>query len=97
MSTILSRRRAAAESSKYGAAEIRIDTATRLVRQVSLERIEDGRVVALMTFTLRELRQQPNGMYRLKTHLQSDSGVLERGGRVGARAELLREFLQQLR
>ncbi|MEY4187408.1 MAG: hypothetical protein RIT02_2442 [Planctomycetota bacterium] len=97
LSTILARRRAAAGISKYGAAEIRIESANRLVRHVLLERIEAGRVVALLDFSLQDVRPQPDGVYELRTHLQTDAVVLDRGSRAGARAELLRNFLQLLR
>lgn len=97
LSTILAQRKAESGSAKYGAAEIQIESRTRLVRHVSLERIADDRLLAVLNFSLREVRPQSAALYQLRTHLQTDSLVLDRGSRTGARADLLREFLQLLR
>jgi hypothetical protein len=95
--TILASPRPGDRNSKYGTVEIEIDPRSRLVRRVSLERLNDKRSIAVISFYLQEVRQREESFYEVESHLQSDAEVLQPGFRLGKRSELLREFLSYLR
>jgi hypothetical protein len=85
------------KSSKYGPVELEIESETSLVRRASVERLNEGRTVAVVSFSLEEVAAQSDSLYEMKTYLQPDAEVLDRGSRRGRRSELLREFMQQIR
>lgn len=95
--TILAHPRPAADNAKYGTVEIDIEPQSLLVRRVTLERLNNKRVVAVVSFSLEEMRQREDSLYELHAHLQADAQVFDRGARLGKRSDLLREFLQKLR
>ncbi|MFM7059514.1 MAG: hypothetical protein ACKO2P_21585 [Planctomycetota bacterium] len=95
--TILAQPRLSPADSRYGAVEIQIEADTHLVRDVVMERLQDGRIIAALNFSLQDLRPQQDSLYEIQTHLQRNAVVLDRTSRAGSRAELLRGFLQQLR
>jgi hypothetical protein len=96
-SRILARSRSVTMSSKCGDIEIDIDPQSLLVRRVALERLRDQRVVAVVSFSLVEVRSREESLYELTAHLEPAARVLDHSGTVGGRSELLREFLQKLR
>jgi len=85
------------KSSKFGPVELEIERGTSLVRRASVERLNEGRTVAVVSFSLEEVASQNDSMYEMKTYLQPDVEVLDRNSRRGRRSELLREFIQQIR
>jgi hypothetical protein len=95
--TILASPRSDVSNSKYGTVEIEIDTRSGLIRRVSLERLRAKRVLAVISFSLEEIQNREDSFYEVRTHLQPNAGVLERGTGFGRRSDLLREFLQKLR
>jgi hypothetical protein len=95
--TILARPRSLKSDSKFGEAEIEIEADSLLVRRVTLERINNSRPVATVSFSLKEVRPQPDSFYELQSYLQPDTKPFDRRTKRGRRSELLREFLQQLR
>jgi hypothetical protein len=96
-SRVLARPRSVTMSSKYGDIEIDIDPQSLLVRRVALERLRDQRVVAVVSFSLVEVRSREESLYELTAHLDPAAEALDHSGKAGGRAELLREFLQRLR
>ncbi|MFM7039245.1 MAG: hypothetical protein ACKO2L_16160 [Planctomycetaceae bacterium] len=96
-SRIVARPRSVTVSSKYGNVEIEIDPRSLLVRQVTLERLRDQRLVAVVSFSLTEVRSRKESLYELSGNLQPTATVLDRNTKVGGRSELLRRFLQKLR
>ena len=96
-STIFARPLPGMMLSKFGAVEIEIEPDTLLVCRVTLERLKEGRPVAVVNFVLEEVRSREDSLYELKTHLQPDGRILDRTARLGRRVELLREFQQRLR
>jgi hypothetical protein len=95
--TILASPRPEVSNSKYGTVEIEIDTRSGLIRRVSLERLRAKRVLAVISFSLEEIQNREDSFYEVRTHLQPNADVLERGTGFGRRSDLLREFLQKLR
>jgi hypothetical protein len=95
--SILATPRPEVSNSKYGMVEIEIDSRSGLIHRVSLERLRAKRVLAVISFSLEELQKQEDSFYEVRTHLQPNADVLERGTGFGRRSELLREFLQKLR
>lgn len=95
--TILASPRPELSNSKYGTVEIEIDTRSGLIRRVSLERLRAKRVLAVISFSLEEIQNREDSFYEVRTHLQPNADVLERGTGFGRRSDLLREFLQKLR
>lgn len=95
--TILASPRPEVSNSKYGTVEIEIDTRSGLIRRVSLERLRAKRVLAVISFSFEEIQNREDSFYELRTYLQPNAGVLERGTGFGRRSDLLREFLQTLR
>jgi hypothetical protein len=85
------------KSSKYGPVELEIESETSLVRRASVERLNEGRTVAVVSFSLEEVAAQSDSLYEMKTYLQPDAEVLDRSSRRGRRSELLRDFMQQIR
>jgi hypothetical protein len=85
------------KSSKFGPVELEIERGTSLVRRASVERLIEGRTVAVVSFSLEEVASQNDSLYEMKTYLQPDAEVLDRSSRRGRRSELLREFMQQIR
>jgi hypothetical protein len=95
--TILASPRSEVSNSKYGTVEIKIDSRSGLIRRVSLERLWAKRVLAVISFSLEEIQSREDSFYEVRTHLQPNADVLERGIGFGKRSDLLREFLQKLR
>jgi len=85
------------KNSKFGPVELEIERQTSLVRRATLERLNEGRTVAVVSFSLEEVAAQSDSLYEMKTYLQPDAEVLDRSSRRGRRSELLREFMQQIR
>jgi hypothetical protein len=85
------------KSSKFGPVELEMERGTSLVRRASVERLIEGRTVAVVSFSLEEVASQNDSLYEMKTYLQPDAEVLDRSSRRGRRSELLREFMQQIR
>ena len=85
------------KSSKFGPVELEIERGTSLVRRASVERLIEGRTIAVVSFSLEEVASQNDSLYEMKTYLQPDAEVLDRSSRRGRRSELLREFMQQIR
>lgn len=82
---------------KYGRIEIEIDRESSMVRSVSMERIRDGRVVAIVHFDWIETKLAANNLYDLQSYLRSDAPIIDHRSPRGDRADLLREFLGKLR
>jgi len=87
----------ARKSSKFGPVELEIERETSLVWRASVERLNEGRTVVVVSFSLEEVAAQNDSLYEMKTYLQPDAEVFDRGSRRGWRSELLREFMQQIR
>lgn len=85
------------KNSKFRDVELEIERETSLVRRATLERVKEGRTVAVVSFMLEEVAAQNDSTYELKTYLQPNAEVLDRSSRRGRRSELLRDFLQQVR
>lgn len=95
--TIVAHRRPESGPAKYGAIEIEIQADSKLIRHVTIERLNDQRLVAVVHFTLDQVQQISESYYDLQTHVQADSPIYDRATRFGRRSELLKEFLQNLR
>jgi hypothetical protein len=85
------------KSSKFGPVELEIERGTSLVRRATLERLNEGRTVAVVSFSLEEVAAQNDSLYEMNTYLQPNAEVFDRSSRRGRRSELLREFMQQIR
>jgi len=94
---ILARPRSATASTKYGTIEIDIDPKSLLVQRVTLERLSDQRLMAVVSFSLVEVKSRNESLYELSGNLQPAATVLDRHARIGSRSELLRVFLQRIR
>jgi len=94
---ILAQPRSATASTKYGTIEIEIDPQSLLVQRVTLERLSDQRLMAVVSFSLVEVKSRDESLYELTGHLQPAATVLDRHARIGSRSELLRVFLQRIR
>lgn len=94
---ILAKPRSATASAKYGSIEIDIDPQSLLVQRVTLERFSDQRLMAVVSFSLVEVKSRDESLYELTGNLQPTATVLDRHARIGSRSELLRVFLQRIR
>lgn len=94
---ILARPSSQTGNAKFGTVEIEIDPQSLLVRRVTLERINDHRPVALVSFSLERLQPRDDSLYELEGHLQAGALTLDRRAAFGKRSALLREFLLKLR
>ncbi len=56
---------------------LEVDSSTRIVRKVVVDRVQKSRPVALVTFTLIETSVQPGGVYQLEGHLNDESMIVE--------------------
>ncbi|MFM8172391.1 MAG: hypothetical protein ACKN81_02505 [Pirellulaceae bacterium] len=95
--TIQATVRPAIKRSKYGRIEIEIERESSMVRRVSMERVRDGRVVAIVHFDWIETKLAANTLYDIPSYLQPDAPILDHRSPRGDRADLLREFLGRLR
>ena len=95
--TITAKRRPESRIAKSGTVEIEIQADSKLVRRVTIEKLNDKRPVAVVSFSLDQIQQVPNSFYELENHLQPDSPVYDRSTRFGRRSDLLRDFLLNLR
>lgn len=95
--TITAQRRSESGIAKSGTVEIEIQADSQLVRRVTIEKLNDKRPVAVVSFSLDQIQQVQNSFYELENHLQPDSPVYDRSTRFGRRSDLLRDFLQNLR
>jgi len=95
--TIIAKPIARISNAKYGTVEIEIDARLHLVRRVTLERLNEDRLVAVISFSLDKIQQHETAFYDVRTHLVEDANVLEQGSRFGDRLELLKAFLLKMR
>ena len=95
--TIVARPHPGTGPSKFGPVEIEIDRQSSLVRSVVLERRHREWAVAVARFTLEETASREDVRYEWRTHVDPDAEVRDRGSALGARRELLGEFLRLLR
>lgn len=95
--TIIANPLAKVSHTKYGTVEIEIDAPSRLVRRVTLDRLKEDRVVAVISFSLDDIQQREATFYDVQTHLAGNADLLGEGSKLGDRLELLKEFLQKLR
>jgi hypothetical protein len=95
--TIIANPLAKVSHTKYGTVEIEIDAPSRLVRRVTLDRLKEDRVVAVISFSLDDIQLREATFYDVQTHLAGNADLLGEGSRLGDRLELLKEFLQKLR
>lgn len=56
---------------------LEVDSATKVVRKVVVERVNQGRPVVQVTFKLMKTGVQPEGVYSLEGHLNADSMIVE--------------------
>jgi hypothetical protein len=94
---IVGRPRAGAGWSKFGSVELEIVRESMLVRSVVLERRRRDRQVAIVRFTLEETASRKEAEYEWHSHVDPDAEVCDRRSALGARRELLAEFLRLLR
>lgn len=94
---IVANPKAAATASKFGRVEMEIEAQSLMVQRISLERLHENRVVATVTFSLKETQPQDVNRYELETYLKPGAVVFDRPAQRGRRAELLRDFLLRLR
>ena len=85
------------QDAKFGRVELEIERGTSIVRRATLERVNNGRTVAVVSFKLEEVAAREDSTYELQTYLQPNAEVLDRNSRRGRRSELLREFIQRMR
>ncbi len=83
--------------SKYGKIEIEIDRDSSMVRRVSMERIQNGRIAATVHFDWIETKIAPNSLYELSSYLRPEAPIVDHRSPRGERAELLKRFLGRLR
>jgi hypothetical protein len=94
---IVARPRAGTGPSRFGSVELEIDRESMLVRSVVLERRHRDRQVAIVRFTLEETASGKEAEYEWHSHVDPDAEVCDRRSALGARRELLAEFLRLLR
>lgn len=95
--TILARPSAGAAPARFGTVELEIDRRTMVVKRVVLERRHRDRAVAITRFTLEETASGREAQYEWSSHVDPEIEVRDRESALGARRELLTEFLRILR
>jgi hypothetical protein len=71
---------------------VEIDERTKIVRQVVVERLKEGRLVGEISFTYERAEIQSDPVYQLAAHLDSDAAVYGPDRRLRRRRELIRFF-----
>jgi hypothetical protein len=56
---------------------LEVDSVSKVVRRVVVERLNHGRPVVQVTFKLMKTGVQPEGAYSLEGHLNADSVIVE--------------------
>lgn len=69
-----------------------IDTSSRVLRRLQLQRTRRGLPLATVTFTLAESQPQGDALYQLAGHLAPGATVWDRNDHNGQRATLLKKF-----
>ncbi|MCY2972861.1 MAG: hypothetical protein NTZ30_19645 [Planctomycetota bacterium] len=64
-------------SSRVQSVLLEVDSVSKVVRRVVVERVNQGRPVAQVTFKLMKTGVQPEGAYSLEGHLNADSMIVE--------------------
>jgi hypothetical protein len=64
-------------SSRVQSVLLEVDSVSKVVRRVVVERVNQGRPVVQVTFKLMKTGVQPEGAYSLEGHLNADSMIVE--------------------
>ena len=85
------------QDAKFGRVELEIERDTSIVRRATLERVNNGRKVGVVSLTLEAITAREDSTYELQTYLKPNAEVLDPNSSRGRRSELLREFVQRMR